>query len=75
MQAYAKKTWKEGRVVQQQQQGKLLLHVECFVLFEGHANVLNLVVVQPALEFQGMFGLVMDDCTVPKHKRESAVCL
>jgi hypothetical protein len=58
-----------------QQQGMLLLHVECFVLFEGHADVLNLVVVQPALEIQGMFGLVVNDRTVPQHKRESAVCL
>ena len=42
---------------------------------DGHANVLDLVVVKPAPEVQRVLGLVVDDRPVGQHQCERAVRL
>lgn len=53
----------------------LLLSDHRIVVSDGHANVLDLVVVKPALKVQRLFGLVVDDRPVRQHQRERAVRL
>lgn len=54
----------------------LLLFNDCrVVVSDGHADVLDLVVVQPALKVQNLFRLVVDDRPVRQHQRECAVRL
>lgn len=45
------------------------------VVSDGHANILDLVVVKPALKVYCLFRLVMDDGPVRQHQRERAVRL
>ena len=45
------------------------------VVPDGHANVLDLVVVEPTLKVHCVFRLVVDDRSVGQHQRERAVRL
>ena len=53
----------------------LLLSDRRVVVSDGHTNVLDLVVVEPALKVQCPFRLVVDDRSVRQHEREGAVRL
>lgn len=53
----------------------LLRYDRRVVVSDGHANVLDLVVVEPALKVHCVFRLVVDDRSVGQHQCECAVRL